>query len=86
MKTKIHLSTAQKKVVDYLKDTAEWDEAFRSSPHLSSYLGIRNIPDVIMKLRRKGLNIKTRRADVTVRGAQYENVGIYKLYKTRKRK
>lgn len=49
----------------------------RSSPHLSQTLGIRNVPDAIRKLRKRGHEIMTTRGPVKVGAMAYDDVAIY---------
>lgn len=55
-----------------------WSTTFRSTPYISQKLGIRNVPDVVMKLRRKGHQIRTARGPVTVEAVHYPDVAVYR--------
>lgn len=54
-----------------------WSTTFRSTPYISQNLGIRNVPDVVMKLRRKGHIIATARKRVQVGDVAYPDVAVY---------
>ena len=49
----------------------------RSSPHLSQTMGIRNLPDAIRKLRKRGHEIITTRGPAKVGTMTYDDVAIY---------
>lgn len=49
-----------------------------TSARASAYLGIRNVPDAILKLRRKGHNIETTLGPAKFDGKQYVNIATYR--------
>lgn len=74
------MTTRTEKLLQFLEKNSRCAD-FRSTPYLSSNFGIRNLPDAIKKLRAKGHDIRTTRADVVFSYNLYHNVGIYTYYK-----
>lgn len=58
-------------------DVIDWATRFRSTPYLSAQLGIRNAPDAVMKLRKRGHVIRTEMVSVEVAGRMYRNIASY---------
>lgn len=63
-----------------------WSHGFRSTPYLSHALGVRNVPDMVMKLRRKGHRITTERKRVVLEGRVYPDVAVYQFHPPKAKK